>query len=350
MFRMASDASHSFLRRYAMLRRQAVFAATALALLCLLVRGAPAKTDSLAISPAVQRVFPFQVGQQYEFKSSGWFFRPNGDSLAPNTVATITITDTVINGKTYLNIPYWSQFGSEYYRMDDSLRIWHKDLRYQSIEHMLLNPLQLPTLTHGVIVTHWGFQYWCYKTGYAQSGLYTYPMKVYREDYEGWAANGQDSCYEYGVRWDGNRAVYALHGEEGIGTAYHRKLMGEAVHLWGVFRPVSSDPWPSFDTIVSVEASRPEPVGPELTVYPNPFNPSTTICYTLASDCYVCLAVFDIAGQHVRDLGNGYRGEGRHTRAWNGRDETGRPAASGVYFVRLATPTHVVTERVTLLR
>ncbi|HOS65393.1 MAG TPA: hypothetical protein PK251_11635 [Candidatus Latescibacteria bacterium] len=121
-----------------MAKRHGAFAAGGLAFICLFARGTSAKTDSLTTEQRIQRVFPFQVGQQYEFQSAESFYRPNGDSLPPYTIAEITITDTVIDGKFYLHIPYWSSFGTEYYRLDDSLRIWNYSPD-SSKERVLLN-------------------------------------------------------------------------------------------------------------------------------------------------------------------------------------------------------------------
>jgi len=70
--------------------------------------------------------------------------------------------------------------------------------------------------------------------------------------------------------------------------------------------------------------------------YPNPFNPSTTLVYELASAQRVTLAVYDVAGRLVRTLAEGEaRGAGRHETVWNGRDDAGLAAPSGVYFARL---------------
>ncbi len=79
--------------------------------------------DPLPDSTRIRIVFPFEVGQAYDFKSAFTFHRPNGDTLPPETVATVTIADTVIGGQTWLHIPYWTPFGTEYYRLDDSLRV-----------------------------------------------------------------------------------------------------------------------------------------------------------------------------------------------------------------------------------
>ncbi len=64
--------------------------------------------------------------------------------------------------------------------------------------------------------------------------------------------------------------------------------------------------------------------------YPNPFNPSTTIRFALASDAHVRLAVYDILGREVARLADGLHQAGYHTFVWNAQQ-----AASGLYFARL---------------
>ncbi len=69
--------------------------------------------------------------------------------------------------------------------------------------------------------------------------------------------------------------------------------------------------------------------------YPNPFNPQTTIAYTLASSGRVTIRVHDIAGRVVRTLLDDECVAGEHAATWNGRTDTGDRAASGVYFIRM---------------
>ncbi len=71
--------------------------------------------------------------------------------------------------------------------------------------------------------------------------------------------------------------------------------------------------------------------------FPNPFNPSTAISYTIAVADKVRLDVFDLAGRVIRTLVDGYQPAGGHTVQWDGIDNAGRPTASGVYFYRLET-------------
>ena len=69
---------------------------------------------------------------------------------------------------------------------------------------------------------------------------------------------------------------------------------------------------------------------------PNPFNPSTTLRFAVPSDGAVQMAVYDVTGRHVRTLVDRHVEAGEHSVVWDGRDDAGRSAASGVYIVRLA--------------
>ena len=73
--------------------------------------------------------------------------------------------------------------------------------------------------------------------------------------------------------------------------------------------------------------------------YPNPFNPSTTISYSLPNNSSVKLDIYDVAGRKVRSLLDEGKSAGYHNVVWNGRDENGRGIASGMYLYRFtATP------------
>ncbi len=73
--------------------------------------------------------------------------------------------------------------------------------------------------------------------------------------------------------------------------------------------------------------------------YPNPFNPATTVGYHLPRPAHVKITLFDTQGRVVCRLWDGFRPAGRHTLVWNGLDDGGRKAASGVYFYRLEAKT-----------
>ena len=70
---------------------------------------------------------------------------------------------------------------------------------------------------------------------------------------------------------------------------------------------------------------------------PNPFNPSTTIAFTMPdgqpSDHQ--LNIYDPRGRLVRHLGHGTLAPGRHEAVWDGRDDRGGAVSAGVYLYRL---------------
>ena len=68
---------------------------------------------------------------------------------------------------------------------------------------------------------------------------------------------------------------------------------------------------------------------------PNPFNPATTIAYSLAGRSRVTIRVHDLAGRVVRTLVEGTVEPGEHRTLWDGTTDAGRRAASGVYFVKM---------------
>ena len=82
---------------------------------------------------------------------------------------------------------------------------------------------------------------------------------------------------------------------------------------------------------------------------PNPFNPTTTIRYELGAPGHVMLRVYDLRGRVVRTLVDATRAAGPHSVEWNGRDDGGVRAASGVYFYRLDAGGSVVSKKMVLV-
>ena len=70
--------------------------------------------------------------------------------------------------------------------------------------------------------------------------------------------------------------------------------------------------------------------------YPNPFNPATTIPFTVSAGAGdVEVAIYNVLGQPVRQVWAGPLAAGEHRLAWDGRDAEGHPVAAGVYVIRL---------------
>ena len=83
---------------------------------------------------------------------------------------------------------------------------------------------------------------------------------------------------------------------------------------------------------------------------PNPFNPRTTIRYSLSAPEHVDLRIHDLRGRVVRTLVAAQRPAGWHRAVWDGRDDAGRRVASGVYFYRLAAGPFVESRKMLLLK
>jgi hypothetical protein len=96
--------------------------------------------------------------------------------------------------------------------------------------------------------------------------------------------------------------------------------------------------------------------------HPNPFNPSTTISFTVPDEAnsddptlggtglQTRLAIYDLRGRRVRTLIDGTLGKGLHTVSWDGRDDLGNPVTSGAYFYTLNIGEKSVTRKMTVVK
>ena len=85
--------------------------------------------------------------------------------------------------------------------------------------------------------------------------------------------------------------------------------------------------------------------------YPNPFNPTTTISFSVAqTSSFVNLEVFNIKGQKVKKLLGEILPAGNHTIVWNGKDENGKAVASGVYFYKMNADKFISTKKMILMK
>ncbi|MDP8211395.1 MAG: T9SS type A sorting domain-containing protein [Candidatus Stygibacter australis] len=84
--------------------------------------------------------------------------------------------------------------------------------------------------------------------------------------------------------------------------------------------------------------------------YPNPFNPTTRIDYSLQQSTDIDLSVYDVAGRLVKTLYNGTQTSGNHFEVWDGTDNSGKAIASGIYFSRISHSKGVETSKMLLLK
>ena len=89
--------------------------------------------------------------------------------------------------------------------------------------------------------------------------------------------------------------------------------------------------------------------------YPNPFNPETWIPYHLATDADVTLTIYDLTGAAIRQFDLGHQPAGYYTDRtkaayWDGRNASGEPVASGVYFYQLRAGDYTATRKMLILK
>lgn len=107
--------------------------------------------------------------------------------------------------------------------------------------------------------------------------------------------------------------------------------------------------WVALLQAVAAPSAPPAPIALEQN-FPNPFNPTTTIAYAVASARPVRLAVYSITGREVVTLVDGEVAAGRHEIDWDGRDRRGQAVSSGAYLYRLTAGDAELTRKILLLK
>lgn len=152
-------------------------------------------------------------------------------------------------------------------------------------------------------------------------------------------STSNDGLWDSGILGAGGTFLFTFTavGEYGYFCAIHPEMEGTVLVTAVTDTPDDSD------------AELPEDfwLGPN---YPNPFNPTTVIDYSLPTQSHVTVEVFNIVGSIVRVLVDEVQSAGVHTTLWDGTDQEGRPVASGVYFYRLQADEYSQTRRMLLLK
>lgn len=139
------------------------------------------------------------------------------------------------------------------------------------------------------------------------------------------------------------RVVITTFGFETMSDSTKRAIMAERIFNW-LLNPVAIDDNQPLAVTNRFELKA---------NYPNPFNPSTTIAYTLPMterNKNVSLVIYNQLGQKVKTLVNGIQPAGSHEVVWNGMDDAGNDVASGIYFYQLRYGGHQDTQKMLLVR
>lgn len=104
-----------------------------------------------------------------------------------------------------------------------------------------------------------------------------------------------------------------------------------------------------YSNMPAVVTSRNTP-HPSLTVYPNPFNPTTTISCYMPVAGNATVEVYNIKGQLVKKLMDGYINIGKHQFIWDSEDGSNRKVASGIYFLRVKSGKQSIVKKMVLMK
>jgi hypothetical protein len=164
---------------------------------------------------------------------------------------------------------------------------------------------------------------------------------------------------------------YALQIDDDYLNNYSFALSAEASLILNVaFRPTEEGEYNSELVIISDDPENPtlsitltgssetsdnndlvQPVVTKLNGnYPNPFNPNTSISFSLKNRDFVSIEIYNILGQRVKTLVASEMNPGMHTITWMGKDNNGRNVSSGVYFYKMKAGKYSHTKKMILMK
>ncbi len=155
-----------------------------------------------------------------------------------------------------------------------------------------------------------------------------------------------------------------------VGNMSYVLAAGEALELSIGFRPIAEGEYPAYLIIYSDDStalvtnvsltgssspvSNADGISPLITElganYPNPFNPTTTISFSLKKSGPVNIDIYNILGQKVKTLHSGETPAGIYNLTWNGKDDNHQNVASGMYFYKMQSREYTNTRKMILMK
>ena len=167
--------------------------------------------------------------------------------------------------------------------------------------------------------------YTCYNSGYMSTSDYT--VEITTDDGNNWTEvwHAEEDNIQ-SLDWEAVAIDLTAYTGEHIRIGWHNTgYNNDIVILDGIILDGARD---NDDvTVKSID---------EVYNYPNPFNPQTTISFSVAEEQVVDVSVYNLKGQKVKNLLNKQLRKGNHEIVWNGKDKNGNNAGSGVYFYKIA--------------
>lgn len=182
--------------------------------------------------------------------------------------------------------------------------------------------------------------------------------------YIGFAVQGAgiDTSFDLRAASAGRPAGFTIGGEDkGFGPALWVSVECEnawtgctaITRNWVYYDDISLEAIGSPSTTVAEDGIRRNPAEGlfrSVRVYPNPFNAETKIDADISRQTFVRASVYSISGKRIRTLSGKILSAGNHSFAWDGRDDSGLPAASGIYLFRLDAAGKIRTLKMLLIR
>ncbi len=135
--------------------------------------------------------------------------------------------------------------------------------------------------------------------------------------------------------------VFMNDGDYGSAVQGHGSFTNNTLHYAAIdinFNPVSINE----ETIPHTDV--------QLSNYPNPFNPTTTISFSIHEESNIELSIYNIKGQKITSLLNAQISAGEHSIIWNGKDANNKQVSSGIYFYKMKTGDFQETKKMMLLK
>jgi len=162
-------------------------------------------------------------------------------------------------------------------------------------------------------------------------------------------AGGEESAYSYTYYL--SDYDYIIYGEQYLGRTYRWDNLGLLTSSYLSFDVHYSTYGYTWNSMyVDNEDLLATPIQPNLSVYPNPFNPSTTIRYSLTAPAEPILRVYNLKGQLLRSYQPGSQAEGEYCVEFDGKDEKGQSLPSGVYLLKISLLDMAISRRMTLMK
>ena len=128
-------------------------------------------------------------------------------------------------------------------------------------------------------------------------------------------------------------------------TSYEAVLDIDQVDIGFHYNPAYFDPTDADEDIVLPDETL------LLSNYPNPFNPSTTISFSTTENTESAeIIIYNLKGQKIKQLVSDQLSAGQHSVVWDGKDENGKSATSGIYFYQLKAGKYEQTKKMILMK